>query len=169
MSVTVRQARAIEAPILIAILQQRHEESRYAGKVAIVPDIARKLFAYAAQRHGGTNDGSTFLAVAEGPSRGIEGFVMGALSRVYMVGDMLAASDNFLIGWKDCDPRALDALLDAYIAWGDANPKVFEIGLSHADTIPGTERIIAKFERRGFVRFHQSFRREARGGAMEAA
>jgi hypothetical protein len=158
----IRAAKSVDAFALADLLEQTYARSRYMGKVGFNHDIARKLFAMAAQRHGGTNDGATFLMVAEDSAGEIDAFMLGSLSRIYMVGEMLAASDVFLIGRQHCDPRAMSQLIDAYLAWADANPKVFEIGLSWADTVPGHERVTLGFERRGFALCGKTYRRETR-------
>jgi len=155
----IRPARSTDAMAIVSIIEDRLPDSRYAGIAQVDAMAARKLFAYAAQRHGGTNDGATFLMVAEDDEGEVEAFMLGSLARVYMVFDILAASDSFLLGRKECDPRAMPALLDAYIAWAEANPRVVEIGLSWADTIPGHEAIIHAYERRGFTLCSKAFRR----------
>lgn len=153
-----RPARAIDAPALVDILVERHPDTRYAGAVGIDEPVARKLFAAAVQRHGGAHDGATFLMVAE-DRKGIAGFMLASLSRVYMVGDMLASCDHYLIGRKDCPPRVLTRLFDAYFEWAEGNPKVYEVGASWADTIPGGEGFADFFERRGFSLIGQTFSR----------
>lgn len=163
-----RPARSVDAFALVEILQERHAETRYAGCVAIDEMIARKVFAHAAQRHGGHFEGATFLMVAESDAR-IEAFMLGELTRIYMVGDRLAASDLFLIGRKDCDPRALPALVDRYIAWAEASPKVHEITLSWSDAVPGHEAVCALYERKGFTPCQRGYRRTVAAEAERAA
>lgn len=154
----IRPGKAADAFGIVDVLQERHAETRYAVDVPIDPQAARKLFAQAAQRHGGQHEGSTFLMVSEANGE-IEAFMLGQLSRVYMIGEKLCASDCFLIGRKRARPRILLQLLDRYIAWAEGNPKVYEIGLSWADSIPGNEGIIDVYERRGFELCARTFRR----------
>lgn len=154
----IRRAVPAEAPILTQLLVERHADTRYAGYVAIEQPLARKLIANAIHRHGGTHDGATFVMVAEGDD-GIDAFVMGVLNRVYHVGTMLAAQDVFLIGRKECSPRALNGLMDAYIEWGLSNPRVFEVMASWIDTIPGAERMDAAYRRKGFTKCGAIYRR----------
>lgn len=161
----LRPARSIDAPALAALLEARLPDTRYAGVARVVPKIARQMFAQAAQRHGGTTDGATFLMIAESDAGEIEAFILGSLGRIYGVLDTLAATDHFLVGRKGCNPRAMNRLLDAYIGWADANPRVYEIGLSWADTVPDSEGIIAAYERRGFTLYSKAFRREGRAWA----
>lgn len=157
----IRPARSVDAAAITAILEARLPDSRYAGIAQVDPIAARRLFAHAAQRHGGTTEGATFLMVAEDEAGEVEAFMLGSLNRIYMVFDALGACDNFLIGRKGCDPRAMTALFDAYLAWADANPRVVEIGASWADTIEGTEAITHFFERRGFALCGKTFRRDS--------
>lgn len=146
----IRPAKSSDAFAIVAIIEDRYPETRYAGKVAIDARLARQIMAQAVQRHGGTTEGSTFLMVSENGEEVIEAFVLGGLQRVYMIGDKLAASDYFLMGKKGCDPRAMQRLIDAYLEWAGSNPRVYEIGLSWSDAIPGTDAMNAVFERRGF-------------------
>lgn len=155
----IRAAKSTDAFALVNILKERFPETRYAGRCAIDELVARRMFAQAAQRNGGTTEGATFLMVSERNGE-IEAFIMGALSRIYNVFDALAASDIFLIGRKDCDPRAMNRLIDQYLAWADGNPKVLEVSLSWADSIPGNETIMAAYGRRGFALCAQTFRRD---------
>ncbi len=156
-----RPARSVDAFALVEILQERHPETRYADTVAIDEVVARKVFAHAAQRHGGQHEGATFLQVAESDER-IEAFMLGELTRIYMVGDKLCATDLLLIGRKDCDPRALTPLVDAFLAWAEASPKVHEITLSWSDAVPGSEGVCALYERKGFTLCQRGYRRDAR-------
>lgn len=158
----VRPARSIDAPALASLLEERLPDTRYADVARVETKIARQMFAQAAQRHGGTTDGATFLMIAESDEGEIEAFILGSLCRLYGVFNILGATDNFLVGRKGCDPRAMNRLLDAYMAWADANPRVYEVSLSWADTFPGSDKIIAVYERRGFTLYGKSFRREAR-------
>lgn len=154
----LRPATMAEAPILTQILVDRLPDTRYHGHVKIEQPLARKMLANAVHRHNGTTDGATFVMVAEG-DEGIDAFVFGVLNRVYHVGDMLCAQDVFLIGRKDCDPRALSGLLAAYMDWGLSNPRVFEVFASWIDTIPGAERMGAAYRRKGFTKCGEIWRR----------
>lgn len=158
----IRPAKAADAFALADLLQARHKDTRYHGEVAIDAAIARKLFAFSAQRHGGTNDGATFLLVDE-DAKGIRAFILAGLSRVYLVGDKLASCDQFLLGRKGCPERVLVRLFDEYVAWAAANPRVYEIGASWANTIPGSESFAKVFARRGFSRIGETW------GRVEAA
>lgn len=115
--------------------------------------------AHSINRHGGTNEGATFVLVAEDDDGEIAGFVFGSLSRVYMFGDKLASDEALLIGRRDCSPFVLDRLLDEYIEWAAANPKVYEIGASWSNTIPQARRFAASFRRRGFTKIGETWSR----------
>lgn len=148
----LRPARFTDAPELAKILAERQKDSRYAGVVEVDQPYARKLIASAIGRHGGTNEGSTFVMVAVDADDQPQAFILGALSRVYQVGNRLAACDQYLVGRSSVSAFVLDQLLDAYIAWAADIPKVYEIGASFANTIPQAERFRAAFERRGFTK-----------------
>ena len=131
----IRPGKAVDAPVLAQLLSETCDVSRYAGAVSVDISIARKLFAQAAMKHGFSHEGGMLLMVNEDVNGEIDMFILGALSRIYVVCDMLAASDLFLIarpGSKP-NPRAMTALVDAYLEWADNTPKVYEVGLSWSD------------------------------------
>lgn len=168
-ALTWRAGRAIDAPALVGIVTLRQRQTRFAGVCDVDELHARKLFAVAAQRHGGTNEGATWLQVAES-ARGIEAFILGTLARVYLVGRKLVAQDVFLLGCDDSDPRTILPLVRSYIGWAQDNPRVVEINLSWSDALPGAERFAALYEREGFVRCGGTFRRfKGRETMKEAA
>ena len=156
----IRPARAVDAPALIAMLEECREKSRYADMGSIDRDVARKFFCYGVQRHGGSTDGSTFLMVAENGEGVIEAFVYGVLSRIYAVGTRLGANDQFLIAREGANPRSVGKLVDTYIAWAESNPKCCEIALSWSDTVSESNAVTKMFQRRGFVCYSESWRRE---------
>ena len=158
----IRPGKAVDAPVLAQLLSETCDVSRYAGAVSVDISIARKLFAQAAMKHGFSHEGGMLLMVNEDVNGEIDMFILGALSRIYVVCDMLAASDLFLIarpGSKP-NPRAMTALVDAYLEWADNNPKVYEVGLSWSDTLPGADRLVSLFARRGFQRCGETWRRD---------
>lgn len=154
----IRPAKSVDAFAIVDVIVERHPETPYAD-VPIDEREARRLMAQSAQRHGGTNEGATFLMVNERADGVVDAFMLGILSRVYHIGTMLAASDVYLLGRRDADPRALVRLFDAYIAWAESNPRVFEIGASWADAISGNEIVTKLYERRGFELCSQTYRR----------
>lgn len=156
----LRAARAVEAPALVDILLERHPETVYAREgVQIDEVLARKIIAHHIHRSGGTNEGGTFVCVAVNDDDEPVAFVMGALARVYMVGDKLQAVDCFLIGRKDVSPSVLDQLLDTYVEWAMDNPKVYDVQASWTDIIPNTDRFDATYRRKGFTRCGAVYRR----------
>lgn len=155
----IRPGKSVDAFALTDIIVERHPDTRYAGEVGIVEQDARRLFAQAAQRHGQTNEGGMFLMVNEVDGN-VDAFILGTLTRIYIIGDKLGATDLFLLGRKSASPRVLLRLFDAYVEWAEANPKVYEIGASWADTIPGNDGIRAAFKRRGFSLCSETYRRE---------
>ena len=164
----IRPALTTDVFAIADILCERAKDSRYHGITAPDPKLARQMFAQAVQRHGGTTEGATFLMVNETDGE-IDAFMFGTLNRIYVVGDKLGASDVFLLGKTDCDPRAMGGLIDAYVRWAEASPKVVEIGLSWADTLPDTETITKDYERRGFTLRAKTYSREVCHEVQELA
>ena len=154
----IRPARSIDALAIAELLAARVADTCYAGRDEVDVAYARKMFAFAAQRHGGTNEGGMFLMVAEDDAGEIAGFMMGSLGRVYGVGKLLCATDNYLLGRRDCPPRVLVNLFELYVGWASANPKVIEIGASWSDAVAGSHAMAHVFERRGFTLCSQTYR-----------
>lgn len=148
---TLRPARSTDANALVELLVERHPEMRMSDVVSIDQALARKTFAQAAFKHGHTNEGATFLMVAEGEGGAIDAFMFGVLSRFYVFGDKLWAQDVLLVGRKGSDPHAASALIDAYVDWASSNPRVVEIQVSHSDLIPGGALVGRIYRRKGFV------------------
>lgn len=162
----IRPATSSDAFALVDILKERHPETPYAD-VPLNEKLARTMFAQAAQRHGGIHDGAAFLMVSD--NDGVDAFMFGVLNRIYMVGELLGATDVFLVGKKHVPARTLTRLMDRYIAWAESSPKVIEVGLSWADSIPGNESIIKAYERRGFTLYGKSYRRTVKPSEMQEA
>jgi hypothetical protein len=165
----IRPARSFDALAIVDIMCARLPDSRYAHVAEIDVQLARRIFAQAAQRHGGTNDGAMFLMVAVDETDAVEAFILGSIGRLYGICKELVASDDLLLGREDCNPRALVPLFRSYIAWAEANPRVIEIGASWSDTIPGNEGITALFERSGFALCGKVYRRDAGASAEDVA
>lgn len=154
----IRPGKSIDAFAITDIVLERHPDTRYFGHVGIDEQAARRLFAQAAQRHGGTNDGASWLMVNE-VDGAVDAFILGMLTPIYVIGDKLGATDIFLLGRKSASPRTLMRLMDGYIGWAEKNPKVYEIGLSWANTIQGGEKFARHFEARGFTLTSQTYSR----------
>lgn len=156
----IRAARFADVPVLVDMLVEQQKASIYVDTVRVDHDHARKLLAAMVQRHGGIHDGATCVFVAEAADGTVCGFCAGALSRVYLIGVELMAQDAFLVVDRDAPKTAMLRLLDAYIGWAEASPKVREIQLSHSAAIDGAERMATVFRRKGFEPFGRSYRRE---------
>lgn len=155
----IRPARSVDAPAIAELLADRVVDTCYADRDEVDVPYARKMFAYAAQRHGNTNEGGMFLMVAEDETGKIAAFLMASLGRVYGVGRKLAAADNYLVGRRDCPAFVLRNLFELYVGWASGNPRVAEIGASWSDAFPGSEGWAPIFKRMGFEPCAQSFRR----------
>jgi hypothetical protein len=147
----IRAARFADIPRLTDLLCEMHDHSKYAGVVEVSRPAAQGLLQNAIRRHDGEHDGGALVMVDEQAGE-IEGFIVGVLNRVYLIGDKLAANDLFLHTTGKAGGLSALKLLAAYVAWADRNPKVHEIKLSWTDTMPGAERIGMVYERMGFAR-----------------
>lgn len=167
--VTVRAARTTDVFRLTEMLCDQQAASRYAGLVNVDDKYTRAMLARMIQRHAGQFDGGTLVNVVENREGVIEAFCVGALSRVYLIGDKLVAQDIFLCSDKAASERAALKLLALYVQWAAGNPNVFEINLSHTDALPTGERMGPIYERIGFQRCGAIYRRDARPVAEQEA
>ena len=158
----IRPARTTDVFRLVELLHDQHAASRYAGWVNVDDKHARSMLARAVQRHGGQFDGSTLVNVVEDAKEVIQAFCVGALSRVYLIGDKLVAQDIFLCAGAAAPKRVAMQLLSLYVDWAGSNPNVFEINLSHTDALPTGERMGPIYEHMGFTRCGAIYRRDAR-------
>jgi hypothetical protein len=152
----IRPGRFTDQPAIEALLRGAHARSKYAGRVAIHDKALSQtvLGAIAAMTQNGPQ--ASHVAVAE---RGGEvvGVIIGALDRVYHIGEKLSANDIFfVVGEKGSFGDSL-YLADSYIAWARSNPKVIEIMLSWSDAIPGGEKIAALAKRKAFIKTGEMF------------
>ncbi len=92
----IRSARFGDIPAIYGIMRYARAQSRYADISKINERRAKALVMQAIQRHGGATEGSTFVAVADAGD-GIEGFIIGILQPLYLVLDILEATDMFWI------------------------------------------------------------------------
>lgn len=158
----LRAAKFVDVPRLVELAQEMHAASRYVGRIAVNEELAHKAFAALVQRHNGSHAGGTLVNVAEHDGV-VTGFMAGLLDPVYHFGDKLAAKDAYLyVGPSPTRSADLNALLDAYIAWAEGNPKVMDINLSWTNAVDGAERIAKLYRRKGFHMTGEIYERAAR-------
>ncbi len=113
---------------------------------------AKALLMRCIQRHGGRQDGSTFVFVAERDGV-VEGFIIAALSRLYGIGTKLMAADTHFYVSKRAHARDAFKLIDAYTAWATANEQVIEINVCATDAVGEFRRTEKLYRRKGFSPF----------------
>lgn len=155
----IRPAKFIDVPRIVELMGEMHRHSKYAFVDEVDEAAAHKLVAAFVQRHGGSHDGATLVMVSETEGKVVEGFMLGALDRVYHIGKRLSANDVFLYV-SDYAPRT-DALrmFEAYMSWATNNPKVAVIKASYTDAIEGAGRMVGVYERKGFHKIGEIFER----------
>ena len=139
---------------------EMHAASKYAGVVEIDLMTLQKALMTFMMRNGHTNDGGCIVTVSEDDGV-VEGFMVGMLDRIYHIGDKFSANDIYLYASPRCSPLAVGKMIDAYLAWAQANPKVHEIALSWSDALPFASRMAKVYERKGFSRCGEIFERAA--------
>lgn len=145
-----RPATASDLSKVYDMMLEMHARSKYAQDADVDQQTARALLMQALQRHGGKNNGSTYFVVDESDGN-LNGFMIGTLQRLYLIGNRLEAMDLYLYARADAPPRSAHALLKSYVDWASDCPKVASIKLSWTDALGvDGERLGALYERKGF-------------------
>ena len=145
----IRPAKFADIPALEKILHATHARSKYAGRSGINQKALEQMLTGLVAGQNQNGPSATFMVVSEKQGK-VVGFMAASLGRIYNIGEKLCASDLFLI--SETSNRAdTNKMIDAYIEWASANPKVIEIGLSWSDTISKGELAKNLYMRRGFT------------------
>jgi hypothetical protein len=153
----LRTAKPNDTGRIVDLLAETHARSRYAA-LPFDRRFTYGLVAAGDPAQHGDHDGGC-LVVVDVVDQRVEAFIIGTLSRVYLILDALSAKDLFLIASDKASPMAARKLLGRLRRVGERNPKVYEIELTHTDVTPESERIGEIYERMGFEPFGHAYRR----------
>lgn len=156
----IRQATIPDLPALYDLVLEMYRATDYPARGLSVSEPAAKgLLRDAVVRNGRTNDGGTLFNVIEVDGQ-LVGFMIGALQRVYMIGNRLEAQDIYLFCSPAAPVRAPERLIDAYIEWAASNAKVAEITLSFTN-VGGVKvaKLARLYKRKGFSQIGQIWKR----------
>ena len=150
----IRRATPSDYATIEALIRRQHKASKYAQRVTINDKALSQLMLGLHASQGQSGPQASFVTVSE--EHGVvRGFIAASLSRIYNIGAKLGASDLFLV--NEGSAGAAMRLIDAYVAWASANPRVIEIGLTWTDALPRADRAAALYRRKGFVRTGEIF------------
>jgi RimJ/RimL family protein N-acetyltransferase len=145
----IRAARFQDIPAIYDMMIEGHVRSKYREIDAVDPKEAKGFLMNAIQRHGLKREGGTCVFITED----MDGFIVGILDRLYIVGTKLQAQDAFYYARLTAKPQAAFALLAAYLQWAESIPNIAVIRNSVTDIILGdTERVETLYRRCGFAR-----------------
>lgn len=124
----IRDARFTDIPAILMLLQEGYARSHYAteGRAQIDIKEAKRLLFSAIQRHGGQNGGACWVQVSE-EKGAILGLIIGTLTRPYMIGTGLMATDIFWLVGAGCPVGDAYRLMRGMVEWATANPDVIEV------------------------------------------
>ena len=149
---TCRPAKFGDIPRLAELMREMYERSIYRHDCDFDEKAAKALLMRCIQRHGGTQDGSTCLFVAD--RAGIaEGFIIAVLSRLYGIGTKLGAADTHFYVSGRAHARDAFKMIGAYRAWAAGNNQVIEINLCATDAVGEFQRTEKLYRRLGFEPF----------------
>ncbi len=158
----IRDGRFGDGPRIADMLAGLHARSRYADVCKMDPRLARSLVMQSIQRHGGTGAGATCVFVSEDATGTAQGFLIGVLQPLYLLGDRLEAQDVFFHCSAAADPADAARLVEAFTGWAECNPDVAAIKLSATDVVDPTARVEKLFRRKGYRLAGVIYERNAR-------
>jgi len=129
----IRAARTTDVPAMVGILEERYRASAYAELGEMDHRQANRLLVASVQRHGGRGASGTLAMVAEHDGA-VNGFIIGWLESVYLIGVPLMATDVFFTTSVGAEGRDVAALALTFTRWAEANPRVVEIKMGVVDT-----------------------------------
>jgi hypothetical protein len=144
----IRRAKFQDIPEIFNLMVEGHARSKYRDRDAIDAKEAKGLLMNAIQRHGLKREGGTCVFVTDE----VDGFILGMLDRVYIVGTKLQARDVFYYCRPSAHPQDAIGLLGEYMAWAADVPNVIEVRASVTDIIGNVEKVEALYARCGFSR-----------------
>lgn len=154
----VRDAKFVDIPQVVRLLEESHKRSIYAEVATFDPEFAKQMLARALQRHGHQNNGGSLVLVSETDGK-VQGFLIGILDNVYPCLNELMATDLLFIQSEDADARDAVVMLKQLIAWAENNPKVIEVHLGVTGAIGDWERTAKLYNRLGLQQCGAMFRR----------
>lgn len=124
----VRDAKFVDVPAIVTLLQDAFSRSHYAGKDLGGVDVgeAKRLLIAGIQRHGQKNGGSCFVQVSERNGT-IHGIIFGTLARVQAIGTALMATDVMWYASEAVEPADPYKLMKNMVEWAKSCPSVIEI------------------------------------------
>ena len=148
----IRAAKFGDIPRLTELMREMYERSIYCEDAQVAEKEPKAMLMRSIQRHGGQQDGSTFVFVAV-RDEVVQGFLIAALSRSYAILDKLGAADTHFYVAKGAHPRDAFKMIIAFKIWATENKQVIEINLCATDAVGEFERTEKLYKRLGFVPF----------------
>jgi hypothetical protein len=149
--VTVRPAKVSDVMAILDLIEEAKPRTIYKDE-EIDRDYTRQFFTRAMHFNGHSNHQATMFLVSERDGK-VEGYFFGFLDRLYLVGKRLAATDVHFFMSPRADERDALKIVNDFIAWAEANPKVAEIRFGESNAFGEPDpRFAALLERKGFAR-----------------
>lgn len=150
---TVRIAKFVDIPRIVAIYQDAHKKSVYADTATIDEVQAKQMAARSIQ------DARMLVLVSETEGR-VEGFIIGVLDSVYPCSHELMATDLLFICTDSADARDAAKMAKLVIKWGEGNEKVIEARLGVTGAVGDWRRTSKLYEHQlGMEPYGAIFRR----------
>lgn len=146
----VRAAKFGDIPRLYELMEEMYSKSVYVGRDEIDTKHAKALLVNAIQRHGGKYEGSALVMVSETNGK-VQGFIIGYLDRIYLIGRKLRATDMFFYQSEQASPKDAFALVRSVIEWAASNDQVIEIDMAATNAVGDHRRTGKLLQRFGLI------------------
>lgn len=142
---SVRPSKFADIIRLADLMHELHQRSTYAA-FTLDERVFKNLCIEAARVHG--TRGCLFVAEHKGV---VEGFIIGAVNRLYNVGKEFEARDLFFYVSDRGDRRDAERLIDAFLGWASTAPGVVEINMGATDAVADSSRTAKLYRRKGLT------------------
>ena len=130
----IRRATFGDMMALKGMVHEMHERSRWSDE-KVNDKHVQSLLMQSIQRHGLQKAGGTFVAVAD-TGKSLEGFIIGALQPLYLIGERCEATDLFWYTRPGANAATANRLMRAMHRWAEGAGAVLRNAVSDAVTDP---------------------------------
>lgn len=142
---SVRPSKFADIIRLAELMHELHQRSVYAD-FTLDERVFKNICIEAARCHG--KGGCLFVAEHKGV---VEGFIIGAVNRLYNVGKEFEARDIFFYVSERGDRRDAERLIDAFLGWASTAPNVVIINMGATDAVGDSARTAKLYRRKGLT------------------
>lgn len=146
----IRPAKVSDLNHLLDLIVETSKRTAYAAIDEVDRAYTRAMFMRAIRFNGGHGDGASLLLVSEKDGK-LDGYFLGCNGRLYQVGTRYCAQEIHFYLAPGADERDVLRVLNAFIEWGQSNPRVAELRIGESNVLGEPDgRFAALLVRKGF-------------------